>query len=136
MTGHSRADFEEGRWDWREFTLPEFLHLDDAAIAEVNCPALVVTADFDPLRDAGVAYVEALVAAGVPTEHVRARGHTHLSVTMVDLVVSGAPIRARIADALRGFFAAAPAPRVSRSPLAGTPPAAAIMTAEGKAQRC
>ncbi|OOK66103.1 monooxygenase domain protein [Mycobacterium kansasii] len=36
---------------------------------------------------------------------MRARGHTHLSLSMVDVVVSGAPIRAQIADALRGFFA-------------------------------
>jgi hypothetical protein len=39
---------------------------------------------------------------------LRARGHTHLSLTRVDLVVSGAPIRAQIADALRQFFAQAP----------------------------
>ncbi|EUA86008.1 monooxygenase domain protein [Mycobacterium ulcerans str. Harvey] len=36
---------------------------------------------------------------------MRARGHTHLSLTMVDVVVSGAPIRAQLAGALRGFFA-------------------------------
>jgi cation diffusion facilitator CzcD-associated flavoprotein CzcO/acetyl esterase/lipase len=66
-------------------------------------PAIVVTCEFDPLRDEGDAYAEALAAAGVPTEHVRARGHTHVSPTMVDLVVSGAPIRARMADALRRF---------------------------------
>jgi acetyl esterase/lipase len=73
-------------------------------------PAIVVTAEFDPLRDDGDAYAGALAAAGVPTEHVRARGHTHLSVTMVDMIVSGAPIRARMADALRGFFVATRTP--------------------------
>ncbi|OBG67809.1 FAD-dependent oxidoreductase [Mycobacterium sp. E3339] len=71
-------------------------------------PAIVVTAEFDPLRDVGEAYVAALEAAGVPTEHVRARGHTHLSLAMVDVVISGAPVRARMADSLREFFAAAP----------------------------
>lgn len=68
-------------------------------------PAVVVTAEFDPLRDDGEAYAAALNAAGVPTEHVRARGHTHQSLAMVDVVISGAPVRARMADALRGFFA-------------------------------
>ncbi|GJO95896.1 steroid monooxygenase [Mycobacterium marinum] len=68
-------------------------------------PAIVVAAEFDPLRDEGIEYAEALAAAGVPTELVRARGHTHLSLTMVDVVVSGAPIRAQLAGALRGFFA-------------------------------
>jgi cation diffusion facilitator CzcD-associated flavoprotein CzcO/acetyl esterase/lipase len=69
-------------------------------------PALVVTAEFDPVRDDGDAYAAALAAAGVATEHVRARGHTHQSVTMVDMVVSGAPLRAGMADALRRFFVA------------------------------
>jgi PAS domain S-box-containing protein len=36
MTGHTRADFEEGRWDWREFTVPEYLHLDQAAIEQAR----------------------------------------------------------------------------------------------------
>jgi cation diffusion facilitator CzcD-associated flavoprotein CzcO/acetyl esterase/lipase len=67
-------------------------------------PAIVVTAEFDPLRDDGEAYAAALEAAGVPTEHVRARGHTHQSVTMVDVIISGAPVRGQIADALRQFF--------------------------------
>lgn len=34
MTGHSRADFEEGRWDWRDFTVSEHLSKDEAAIAQ------------------------------------------------------------------------------------------------------
>jgi acetyl esterase/lipase len=69
-------------------------------------PAIVVTPEFDPLRDDGAAYAAALDAAGVPTEYVRARGHTHQSLAMVDVVISGAPIRTRMADALRRFFVA------------------------------
>jgi acetyl esterase/lipase/cation diffusion facilitator CzcD-associated flavoprotein CzcO len=63
-------------------------------------PAVVVTAEFDPLRDEGEAYAEALAAAGVPVRQIRARGHIHTSLTMVDAVISGSPVRAEIAEAL------------------------------------
>ncbi len=66
-------------------------------------PAVVVTAEFDPLRDEGEAYAGALAAAGVPVRHIRARGHIHTSLTMVDAVISGAPVRAEIAEALGSF---------------------------------
>ncbi len=36
MTGHSRADFDEGRWDWRTFTPPEFQALDEEAIRQAR----------------------------------------------------------------------------------------------------
>lgn len=36
MTGHSRADFDQGRWDWRDFTIPEYLPLDEAAITQAR----------------------------------------------------------------------------------------------------
>ena len=48
-----------------------------------------------------------LEAAGVPVRLARARGHTHTSVTMVDAVISGAPVRAGIGEALRDFFPSA-----------------------------
>ena len=52
-------------------------------------PAFIVTAEFDPLRDEGNAYAAALEAAGVPVTLLQARGHTHTSLSMVDVVLSG-----------------------------------------------
>ena len=66
-------------------------------------PALIVTAQFDPLRDEGAAYAEALVSAGVPVHHLFARGHVHTSLTMVGVILSGADLRAQMAEAIRGF---------------------------------
>jgi hypothetical protein len=43
-------------------------------------------------------------------QHIAARGHTHTSLSMVDVVVSGEPVRAQMAAALRGFFAKAAVP--------------------------
>jgi acetyl esterase/lipase len=67
-------------------------------------PTVLVTADFDPLRDEGIAYVDALAHAGVPVRHVRARGHIHTSVPMVDLIISGGPVRAEMCEALKSFM--------------------------------
>ncbi|HEX4819483.1 MAG TPA: alpha/beta hydrolase fold domain-containing protein, partial [Acidimicrobiales bacterium] len=71
-------------------------------------PSVVVTCEFDPLRDEGQAYAAALAAAGVPTRHIFGRGHTHTSLTMVGVILSSAPVRAEIADAVREFFALQP----------------------------
>jgi acetyl esterase/lipase len=67
-------------------------------------PACIVVADFDPLRDEGIAYARALEARGGAARLIRARGHTHTSLTMVGVVISGAPVRAEIGQALADFF--------------------------------
>jgi acetyl esterase/lipase len=67
-------------------------------------PAMVITCQFDPLRDEGNAYAAALAAAGVPVQHVQARGHIHTSLTMVGVTLSSPGYRTQMADALKGFF--------------------------------
>ena len=66
-------------------------------------PALVVTCEFDPLRDEGAAYAEALRAAGVAVRHLACRGQIHTSLMAVDVIASGASARQEIALALREF---------------------------------
>lgn len=51
-------------------------------------PAIVVTAGFDPLRDEGEAYAEALSASGVPVEHIDASDQLHGFASMDGAVAS------------------------------------------------
>ncbi len=67
-------------------------------------PAMVVTCQFDPLRDEGDAYAAALASAGVPVRHLRCRGQVHTSLTAVGQLVSGTGARAEMADALAAFL--------------------------------
>jgi len=66
-------------------------------------PAVVVTAQFDPLRDEGDAYAAALEAAGVPVQHMPLRGHMHTSVASVGVIISANGSRTAIADAIAGL---------------------------------
>jgi acetyl esterase/lipase len=67
-------------------------------------PALVVTAEFDPLRDEGIAYADALREAGVEAVHLDCRGQIHTSLVAVDMILSSASARGEMAAALRQFL--------------------------------
>jgi acetyl esterase len=69
-------------------------------------PALVVTAEFDPLRDQGERYAAVLAAAGVPVERRRYDGMVHGFFTMTGTVDAARDAQALVADRLRLWFAA------------------------------
>jgi acetyl esterase len=53
-------------------------------------PAIVLTAEHDPLRDEGEAYADRLREAGVPVEHRRFPGQMHAFFTLVNLLPGSA----------------------------------------------
>jgi acetyl esterase/lipase len=63
-----------------------------------------VTSEFDPLRDEGIAYADALREAGVEAVHLGCRGQIHTSLVAVDVILSGASARGEMAAALRQFL--------------------------------
>jgi len=70
-------------------------------------PALIHTAQFDPLRDEGEEYAEKLRAAGVPVELERFDGAIHGFLGSPDTM---ARAEEKVIEAVRRAFAAAPTP--------------------------
>ena len=98
------------RWFWNHYADPADRQNPKASPLRATSlaglpPALVVTCEFDPLRDEGRAYAEALSAAGVDARHLPCRGQIHTSLHAVDVILSGAPAREEMAAALRRFLA-------------------------------
>ncbi|HEX6499297.1 MAG TPA: alpha/beta hydrolase [Micromonosporaceae bacterium] len=75
-------------------------------------PTLLVTAAFDPLRDEGEAYAEALAAAGTVVTVWRAHGMIHGFINMTALSRAARDAVIEIAGATRALLASAPVPAV------------------------
>ena len=64
-------------------------------------PTVVFTAEFDPLRDEGIAFAKRLLAAGVTVEHIHAEDQTHGFLLLDRAVAKAGGLIDRLADVLR-----------------------------------
>ncbi len=103
----NRADME---WFWGHYLRGEAERRDPSASPALAPslaglpPALVVTADIDPLCDEGERYAQALTRAGVATACIRYDGVTHGFVGMEGALDKGRAAVAECARALRSAF--------------------------------
>ncbi|MGI9244710.1 MAG: alpha/beta hydrolase [Verrucomicrobiales bacterium] len=66
-----------------------------------TAPALVITAEYDPLRDQGAAYAAKLASAGVEVTHTDYKGVVHTFFQLGPLVDAGARAVSQVAEAAR-----------------------------------
>jgi len=67
-------------------------------------PALILTAEFDPLRDEGEAYAQKLQSAGVPVTLKRYKGMVHGFFQMAGLVDEGRLAIEKVGETLKAHF--------------------------------
>ncbi|MCP3909586.1 MAG: alpha/beta hydrolase [Actinomycetia bacterium] len=80
--------------DWRASPIRAGSH---AGVA----PAVVITAEFDPIRDQGAAYAAKLEAAGVDVTHTNYEGMVHIFFQLGPIVGAGARAVTQVAEAAK-----------------------------------
>jgi acetyl esterase len=105
-TGHVLSE-QQMRWFWDCYTRG-VEDTDDWRLSPLRCadvggvaPALVITAEHDPLRDEGEAYAERLRDAGVPVEMTRYAGMIHPFFALPGMMDDGRTAMTQVTSALR-----------------------------------
>lgn len=98
-------------WFWEQYTTPD-LHLDDPYLCPLRAqdlsdlpPALVVTAEFDPLRDEGRRYAERLREAGVEVEYRNVENQMHGFIMQTAVIDRASEEFDRVAGSIRAALA-------------------------------
>ena len=73
-------------------------------------PAIVITAEYDPLRDEGIAYADRLRAAGVPVTHRHHEDQFHDFFSFVNLIDAGNAAVEQVGVEIRTLLATMSAP--------------------------
>jgi acetyl esterase len=104
------------RWFWDNY-VPDVAARDDPEASPLLAPdlsdlppAIVVVAEYDPLRDETLAYAERLRGAGVEVSVHRYDDMPHAFFSFVNMFKTGNEAVARVGGELRELIAAAPAP--------------------------
>jgi acetyl esterase len=104
-TGYT-LDSEFARWSLRNY-LPDDYDPSDPYLLPLAAgdlsglpPTLLMTAEFDPLRDEGIAYARRLQVAGVAVEHVHVEDQMHGFLLLDRVVARAGELIDRLADAL------------------------------------
>ncbi len=101
---------ETMQW-FREQYVPDLSIAEDWRLSPLNGtlaglpPALVVTAEYDPLHDEGTAYAAALDAAGVEVEHLDVDGMVHIFFQLPGIVADADLVIGRLAERFRETLA-------------------------------
>jgi acetyl esterase len=100
-------DLEFVRWSLANY-VPVDHNLEDPYVLPLAAsdlaglaPTVIFTAEFDPLRDEGIAFAERLLAAGVAVEHIHAEDQTHGFLLLDRAVAKAGALIDRLGDALR-----------------------------------
>lgn len=120
------------RWFWDHYA-PRDVARTDPLLAPLRAPdlsglppAIVLTAEYDVLRDEGDAYADRLRAAGVPVESRRFLGQMHMFFTLVNILPGAAAAMSYVASRVQAHLLLAQSSQPSGSSPAITTPTAAV----------